>query len=345
MAIIQQVIRQPDGTLATVSFDTLTGKQTEAAAPTTNSFASSLEALGLSPTQEAPTPAKQTVAESEIKKPKEELASNGRGERGATGYSTSAGPSAAAGPSKGFGDNTSSGISWRTASNNYGYTNKPTALGFAGMLPGVAGLAGKAINMGINASNTAATNKARESLGLGKKGFGANVGSTISDKKGHVADVQIGTGQFSVGLEAQDQYGRTTLTPTEAQNRARALKSDIVEATPAQSKSRRASFAKENPGASGFFGRVKEGVTSIFSGIFGPKGVTPGTVANSVSASNPQGISIGSGGFPSAPTAAKGSTQGSSQYGGFSSAAAQSRGESISPGASKSIGAGKGGLY
>lgn len=346
MAIIQQTVRNPDGTLAQVSFDTVTGQPVTGAAPavqTNDAFTSDLKELGLAPT--APTAAQApTTAQKVVSKPKENVGGGSRGEKGGTGYTTSAGPN----DSKSFGSNAKTGQpSGRSAANNYGYTNKPAALGLAGMIPGPIGLAGKALNVGINASNVAATNKAREALGLGKKGFGENLGASLRDQKGHVADVKIGAKQYSVGLEAQDKYGRTTLTPEEGRKRAASLKSSIVEATPKESKARRASFAKENPGATGFFGRVKEGVGSIFSGIFGNdiKAAAQGKVPNSTSAMNPGGISIGKGGFPSAPSAPAGSSKGSSQYGGFSSAAGKARGESISPGAAGAIGKGSGGLY
>src|SRR5688572_10686799 len=45
-----------------------------------------------------------------------------------------------------------SGSYGRDQSNNFGYVNKPAGMGLVGMVPGPIGLAGKAVNVGINAN-------------------------------------------------------------------------------------------------------------------------------------------------------------------------------------------------
>lgn len=105
----------------------------------------------------------------------------------------------------------------RTMSNNFGYEKKPLIAKAMGFLPGPAGLAGKAINLAMNANNKVAINKARETLGLPETG---KLDNLIKDNKGKVADVKINDQNYAVGFEAKDKKGRTTLTPNEARTRS-----------------------------------------------------------------------------------------------------------------------------
>lgn len=112
---------------------------------------------------------------------------------------------------------------------NRGYINKPSWAKYASFLPGMAGTIGKAVNMGINANNVAAVNSARKAMGLDPTGVGGAIKGTLKDNQGQIARVGIGDGQYSVGFESLDKYGRTNMTPEEAMARARALGVDINE--------------------------------------------------------------------------------------------------------------------
>jgi hypothetical protein len=140
-------------------------------------------------------------------------------------------------------------------------------MGLLGALPGPAGLAGKAVNAGINASNTKATNIAREQMGLEKVSMARALGNLISDQKGKVADVKIGPNDYAIGLEAQSKVGKTTMTPDEANKRAFANQTNIVEMTPAESKASNTAFKEEYGG--GWFSKAKQEVSNIFESFFG----------------------------------------------------------------------------
>jgi hypothetical protein len=144
--------------------------------------------------------------------------------------------------------------------------NKPEIVGYAGMLPGAAGWAGKAVNAGWNASNTKATNKAREQMGLEKVGFMKSIGNMFKDQQGQVADVNIGKQNYSVGLEAEDLVGRTTLTPDEANKRAFSNATSIVETPADEAAANRSAFTAAN---GSWFDKAKQEVGNIFSSFFG----------------------------------------------------------------------------
>lgn len=131
---------------------------------------------------------------------------------------------------KGFmipeGNNNSQGttpeqVSPSTAANNYGYVDQPRAFDFVGALPGVNGLFGKAMEGVFSANNAIAKNKARESMALPTQSIAkqamAEVG--LKNSQGHIADVSVNNQDYSVGFEALDAAGRTTLTPNEARMR------------------------------------------------------------------------------------------------------------------------------
>ncbi len=262
MAIIPTTIRLPDGSLGQVNFDTATGQQVNQTAPanpgsrvqTNDSFTSDLNELGLAPTETAGAkPPKPTTAQTIVQQPREEIERFNGGNRASEA---------------GHGNSDQAGLAnfGRTASNNYGYINRPGAMGFAGMLPGPLGTAGTVVNAAIGASNTAATNIARESIGLEKVGLGRAIGNMIKDQKGQVADINVGSRNYSVGLEALDSVGRTTLTPDEANRRAVSNATNIVETPSAQAAANRAEFTRQN---GGFFARAKQGLTDIFNSVFG----------------------------------------------------------------------------
>lgn len=336
MAIIPTTIRLPDGSLGTVNFDTVTGQQVGTPTQTNkiqtnDAFTSDLDELGLSPTPETPEAPKPTVAQEVKKAPVDRSNGGDRAQEAGQG-----GPSTQQAGLANFG---------RSATNNYGYINRPGALGFASMLPGAAGMAAKAVNAGISANNTAATNKAREQLGLDKVSFGRALGNMFSDQKGQVADVKVGQNQYSVGLEALDKTGRTTLTPTEAAARAASNATSLIEATPAESKAARAEFTEEH---GSWLDRARTAVGDIFSSIF--SGDDDEVTTQTEAALNEQGLKAareaGPTGdvdkFPDRPS----SPGGNSDKGwGDMSQSERDRAESMSGEVSDSIREGKGGLY
>lgn len=162
-----------------------------------------------------------------------------------------------------------SGNFGRSPANNFGYVDKPGFMGLAGLAPGPIGLAGKAVNAGINANNVAAVNSARGMMGLEGVGIGGAIKGTVKDNKGQVADVTFGDSQYAtpVGLEAMSPEGMTNMTPAEAAARARAVGS-IQMATPEQIAARdeafNAEFAKP-----GLIGRMTNVATSFLDNMFG----------------------------------------------------------------------------
>lgn len=129
----------------------------------------------------------------------------------------------------------------RTAVNNFGYENKPGFIEAANFIPGPMGLAGKAINVAMNVNNKVAIDKAREMLDLEPSGKMSNV---LRDTKGSIADVNIGGEDYSVGFEAVDNKGRTTLTPEEARERG-LMTGGLSELTKEQRKEALKDFKKD----------------------------------------------------------------------------------------------------
>jgi hypothetical protein len=112
---------------------------------------------------------------------------------------------------------------------NRGYINKPAWAKYANFLPGVPGMVAKAVNTGINITNTSAVASARKAMGLKPQSIGQTLKSAAIDQQGQIARVNIGEGQYTVGFESLDKYGRTNMTPEEAMARARALGTTIDE--------------------------------------------------------------------------------------------------------------------
>lgn len=258
----------------------------------------------------------------------------------------------------------------RAQNNNFGYIDKPGMMGMAGMLPGPAGMVGKAVNAGVNMNNVAAVNAARSSMGLPSLGMGGAVKGAIKDNKGQVADVTMAGSTYStpVGLEAMSPTGQTNMTPQEAAARARAV-GGMTLSTQAEIDSRNAAFNSEF-GKPGLLGRVGAIASSFVDNMFGigssynqPNEAISKSIreANSGSNFNPtnDGFSSmlggkGSGGDRSSgqkgPSYSAGIGKGATStpgnnVSGASRSTAGKTGASRSPGASAAIGRGQGGLY
>lgn len=282
------------------------------------------------------------------------------------------------GGSRGTGSEPGSGNFGRHQGSNFGYANKPGALGLAGALPGMLGLVGKAVNAGINANNVAAVNAARQSMGLEPVGIGGAIKGTLKDNKGQIGDFDLGTGMATpVGLEALSPDGMTNMTPQEAARRAAANQAQITQATPEAIQARddafRAEFAKP-----GLMDRISGVATSFLDSMFGgvkssaykPDPVAHAQITNQNTGSNfnpsKSGFADmigatakgGPGGFSPSDTAFgdmmgtnedKGSNMAGSvgSYSGAMGGQGQSGlgGGGLSPGASAAIGRGEGGLY
>jgi len=124
----------------------------------------------------------------------------------------------------------------RSETNNYGYIDKPGIVRAASFAPGALGLAGKAINLGINTNNAVATNAARDAMDVPQNtGFGF-AKDVVKDNKGQVGSYNINNRTYAVGTEAISPTGVTNLTPNEARVRGKTLPGGIVPATPEQIK-------------------------------------------------------------------------------------------------------------
>lgn len=148
------------------------------------------------------------------------------------------------------------------------YYNKPGLMGLAGFLPGIMGTIGTAANLGINANNNAAVNNQRENLGFAPKSALQNVGGIISDKHGYIGDQSYnGEGNervTPVSFEAEDKYGRTTLTPDEARMREQLNPSAYDEATQAESENAVKSYEQQY-GTKGWLSGLTNTMKSYFS--------------------------------------------------------------------------------
>ena len=118
----------------------------------------------------------------------------------------------------------------RDATNNFGYFDKPKGLGFASMLPGPLGLAGKAVNAGINANNMAAADKARSYLGLSPTSTFGKVKGVVSDNQGVVSKTaNIGGTDYGITFGGVNPNGTTSLTPDEARTRSLTMDAPVKE--------------------------------------------------------------------------------------------------------------------
>jgi hypothetical protein len=111
--------------------------------------------------------------------------------------------------------------------NNTGYFDKPGWVGMTSALPGAAGMAGKALNAGINLGNHMAVNDARIQSGLAPRdGVMDTIRGIARDNQGQVADATINGQDYSIGVGGKvhgggglTPRGNTSLTPQEAHNR------------------------------------------------------------------------------------------------------------------------------
>ena len=119
----------------------------------------------------------------------------------------------------------------RDATNNFGYMSKPKGLGLASMLPGPAGMVGKAVNAGINANNMTASEKARGYLGLSPSSTFGKVKGVLSDNQGVVSkSANIGGYDYGISFGGISKDGKhTTLTPDEARTRSLTMDAPVKE--------------------------------------------------------------------------------------------------------------------
>lgn len=103
----------------------------------------------------------------------------------------------------------------RTEENNFGYVDKPALLSLASLIPGVAGLIGTGINLGINLNNLDAVNAARKELGLEPMTL-AEAAKTAITGKGKVGEIEVDGKKVTVTLDddnvGTDKKGKDTVS-------------------------------------------------------------------------------------------------------------------------------------
>lgn len=239
------LVRGEDGLNKTIYVDPETGKVVDDISNRNvrDQFSRNLDELGLLPKEEE----KKKTGEAKKQERRDPFPRNTAGGfEGPSGY-------------EGINEQEFSGKK-ATAANNYGYIDKPAAMGFASFLPGPLGMVGKAANVAINANNVGATNKARSMLGMEEK---LGIGGLVRDQKGYIGDITYQGETSPVGFEALTRDGRTTLTPDEA--RMRQQLAGAKEATSAETKANKKEFRKENPRS--LISRVFGGVTDAASSV------------------------------------------------------------------------------
>ena len=216
----------PDGTMQIVYIDPQTGQQVDGSG-FIDSYTQSLNQLGLNPLKNEPEKPKstaQSIIQQDLDKHGDKTPDFSQGER-------------------------------RGVLDNFGYINKPNWTGYTSLLPGPIGMAAKMGNTMVNASNVAATNKARGMMGLDDLDTIDSVKGMVKDRQGQVADVKIGDENYSVGFEAMTPDNRTNLTPMEATTRANLAGGLKEEPNPA---------AKDT----GIFSSIFDHATSFFDSLF-----------------------------------------------------------------------------
>ena len=218
----------PDGVMQVVYIDPQTGMQVDGSGYT-DGYTQSLNQLGLNPLQtdvkEKPKGTAQSIIHNEIDQHADKTPDFSQGEK-------------------------------RGVLDNFGYINKPGWTGYTSLLPGPLGMVAKAGNTMINASNVAATNKARGMMGLDDLDTIDSVKGMVKDRQGQVADVKIGDENYSVGFEAMTPDNRTNLTPTEAVTRANLAGGMKEEPNPAEEHT-------------GIFSSIFDHATSFLDSLFG----------------------------------------------------------------------------
>jgi hypothetical protein len=246
----RKVVTGTDGTPHVVYVDLDTGQELQNLSGyniVEGSNFSDLDSLGLSPT--GPEAPKDTAAQQTIQSVKPKAGPIGEGGRS---------------------DPTSSNKSLgRSQANNFGYINQPGALGIAGFVPGPVGMAAKAAKVGIGMNNNAAINTARQTMGLPDQSFGSSIKGAVKDQKGHVADVNVNGSMYSVGLEALDKRGMTTMTPDEANKRAAANQTKVQLADDDMIAQKEREFDAEFGKSKGILGKFTSTASSFIDSIFG----------------------------------------------------------------------------
>lgn len=171
----------------------------------------------------------------------------------------------------------------RSPGNNYGYIDTPGWMGLASLLP-VVGTPLKWADRAAGASNTVATNKARESMGLDSLGIGRSLGNILGFRdESTIANVNIGENPYSVGFEALNAKGQTTLTPEEARRRAATAGETIEELNREQTREFEAKSRADldemgyNNGFLSGVGNLVSGVRNVFSNMLGGRNIDSST--------------------------------------------------------------------
>jgi len=158
----------------------------------------------------------------------------------------------------------------RDVTNNFGYTHKPGWVSLTSALPGMLGIAGKAVNAGFNANNMTAANEARKMMGIPEFSGWESVKGVVKNNQGQVADVKIGQTPYSVGFEALSPTGATNLTPDEANKRANITNQDINLLSQDEVDAKNKKFEDSFPEASGgLLSGLRNDISSFFDHIFG----------------------------------------------------------------------------
>lgn len=184
-----------------------------------------------------------------------------------------------------------------TPENNFGYIDKNRIVSLLGILPGLLGLGGKAVNAMINNNNVMAVNRARAYYGLPATTSMENIKGTFRDNQGYVGDVVMGDETFAISFEGETPDGRPALTPTELDQKmeesGRGLRPATVEEVEA-AKADQATNGKtgllERMGLKAPLSSLKDAVESLFPGTTpkSPAGVkSPAPGVASVPAQEP----------------------------------------------------------
>lgn len=135
-------------------------------------------------------------------------------------------------PQGGYNNETFGEPTDRSSANNYGYEPNSIVGSVMGLAPGPIGLTGRALKTVENINNAKAAQAAAKTIGVKDIVGPSTLGGAVRGvNKGHVADVTIDGKTYSVGLEATDAQGRTTLNPEEARMRGLLSKTGIKKAT------------------------------------------------------------------------------------------------------------------
>lgn len=263
----RKVVQGPDGTPHVVYVDLDTGQELQNLSGyhiVENANYMDLDSLGLSPT--AQDTDQKTVAKTTIDS-LNPMDSVGRGSDRSDARSTNS-------------------IGSRSPANNFGYINQPTGLGIASMVPGMVGTAAKVAKAGIGLNNNAAVNSARGMMGLPDQSLGQSLKGAVKDQKGHVADVNVNNAMYSVGLEALDKRGMTTMTPDEASKRARANNVNVELADDDMVAQKEREFDAEFGKSKGIIGGFVSKASSFIDSIFGREDETSALIRDQNSGSN-----------------------------------------------------------